>query len=170
MAAHLELGAPERGGGDVPEHVLDEVHVVFVVLVGGHGLDHRELGVVAAVNALVAEIAADGIDLVEPGDDQALEVKLVGDGQVHVAAQRVDMGLERLGRAAAVLRLDDRRGELHEPAPVQEGPDGRHHAGDGGKPLRAAAGRGSGPGNACAAPAPGPSTRTTGRAGAGWLW
>ena len=108
MAAHLELSAPEGGGGDVAEHVLDEVHVVFVVLVGGHGLDHRELGVVAAVNALVAEIAADGIDLVEPGDDEALEVELVRDGQVHVAAERVDMRLERLGRAAAVLRLDDR--------------------------------------------------------------
>ena len=59
----------------------------------------------------------------------------MGDGQVHVAAERVDMGLERLGRAAAVLRLDDGGGELHEATPIQEGPDGRHHAGDGGKAL-----------------------------------
>ena len=52
----------------------------------------------------------------------------MGNRQVHVAAQRVDVRLERLGRAAAVLRLDD-------PAPVQEGADGRNHARDRGKPF-----------------------------------
>ena len=135
MAAHRELSAPKSRGGNVAEHLLDEVHVVFVVLVGGHGLDHGELGVVAAINALVAEIAADSIDLVKPGHDEALEVELVRDGEIHVAPERVHVRLERFRRAPAILRRDDRRRELHEPAPVQKGPDGRHHAGDGGKPL-----------------------------------
>src|ERR1039458_5825280 len=90
----------------------------------------------APVDALVPEVAADGIDLVEPGNNQALEVKLVRDGQIHIAAQRVDMGLEWLGRPAAILRLDDWRGELHEAAPVEERPNSRHHASDGGKPLQ----------------------------------
>ena len=61
----------------VAEHVFDQVHVILVILVGRHGFDHRELGMMAAVDAFVAKIAADGVNLVIAGDDEALEIKLV---------------------------------------------------------------------------------------------
>ena len=77
MAANLELRPAKHSHRDVPEHLLDQIHVVFVVLVRGHGLDHGKLRMMAPVNPFVAEVTADGIDLVITGYDQALEVKLV---------------------------------------------------------------------------------------------
>jgi hypothetical protein len=44
-------------------------------------LEHGELGVVGVVRALVAEIPADLEDLLDPADDQALQVKLKRDPQ-----------------------------------------------------------------------------------------
>lgn len=126
MSANLELGLAEDGGRDVAEHALDEVHVVFVILVGRHRLDHREFRMMASVDAFVAKVSTDGKDLVVARDDEPLEVEFMGDGQVHVAAQGIDMRFERLGCAAAVLRLDDRSLEFHEPLAGQKGTNRRH--------------------------------------------
>ena len=50
-------------------------------------LEHRELGVVGGVDALVAEDAADLVDPLEAADDQPLEVELDRDAQVQLAGR-----------------------------------------------------------------------------------
>src|SRR5262249_37807033 len=83
-----------------------------------------------SVDSLVSKIAPDGIDFVEPGDDEPFEIELMGDRQVHIAPQSIDMRFKGLGRAAPVLRLNGRGVELEESAPVQERPDRGNHAAD----------------------------------------
>ena len=46
-------------------------------------LEHRELGVVGRVDALVAEVLAELVDALQPADDQPLEVQLGRDPQVQ---------------------------------------------------------------------------------------
>ena len=62
-------------------------------------LEHRELGAVRGVDALVAEVAADLVDPVQAADDQPLEVELDRDAQVHRLVERVEV--RENGRAAA---------------------------------------------------------------------
>ena len=80
--------------------VADRV-VVAVRLVR---LQHGELGVVGGVHALVAEDPADLVDLLDPADDQPLEVKLQRDPQVQLHVVGVDPGDERARVGAAVHR------------------------------------------------------------------
>ena len=75
-AAHEPLGAV---GDDLP------------VRVGLVPLEHRELGVVLGREALVAEVLADLVDALEAAHDQALEVELGGDPQVHRVVERVEV-------------------------------------------------------------------------------
>src|SRR5262245_60664105 len=89
----------------------------------------------AAIDPLVSEIAADRINLVVPSHYQALEVKFVGDREIHVTTKRVYMGFEWLCRAAAILRLDRRRMKLQKTASVKILADRRQHAADASKPL-----------------------------------
>ena len=112
------------GASRLGDHLLDHRHHVVVVDVGLVGLEHRELGVVLEAHALVAEVLADLVDLVEAADDAALEVQLGGDAQVEVALERVVVGDERPRQGAAVERLQDRRLDLDEAAPVEEAADG----------------------------------------------
>ena len=79
------------------------------------GLQQRELGVVAEVDALVAERAAELEDPLHAADAQPLEVQLGGDAQVQVEVVGVDVGEERPGVGAAVDLLQDRRLDLEEP-------------------------------------------------------
>ena len=51
--------------GDMADHILGEVHDVFDVLIGGVQLHGGKFGVMAHVHPLVAEDAADLIDLIE---------------------------------------------------------------------------------------------------------
>ena len=62
---------------------LVELHHVVDVPVRGVELEHRELGVVRRVDAFVAEDAPDLVDALEAADDQALEVQLGRDAQLH---------------------------------------------------------------------------------------
>ena len=87
--------------GQVAEELLGVVHHRVEVAVGLVELKHRELGVVAAVDAFVAEVA---VDLEHPrhaGHQQALEVELWRDAQKQVDVQRVVVGLERPRGGAA---------------------------------------------------------------------
>ena len=68
---------------------------------------------------LVAEVLADLVDALEPADDQALEVQLVGDPQEEVAVELVVVGHERPRQRAAVERLEDRGLDLEEAALVE---------------------------------------------------
>ena len=92
----------------------------MVVRVGLVGLEHRELGVVLVRDALVAEVLAELVDLLEAADDQPLQVELGRDPQVERAVERVVVGGERPRERAAVERLQHRRLDLQEAALVEE--------------------------------------------------
>ncbi len=94
VAPDVDLGGAVEGAGDALEHGLDELHHPVVVLVGHIYLHAGELGVVGAVHALVAEVAAELVDAFEAADNQALEVQLVGDAEVEVDVERVVVGDE----------------------------------------------------------------------------
>ena len=84
---------------------LGEVHHVAVVAERLVRLEHRELGVVRGVDALVAEHATDLEHAVEAADDQALQLQLQRDAQVQVDVERVVVRDERPRRRAALERL-----------------------------------------------------------------
>ena len=80
------------------------------------------------VDALVAEDPAQLVDLVEPADDQPLEVKLGGDAQVKLLVQRVMMGEERAGVSTPGHRHQHRRIHLQKPPVVEEVADAADNA------------------------------------------
>ena len=80
---------------------LDQVHHLVVVGERLVGLEQGELGVVAGVEALVAEDAADLEDAFHAADDEPLERQLERDPHVHVDVERVVVGDERPRRGAA---------------------------------------------------------------------
>ncbi len=120
LAAEVVLGAVgprhRRRPGDRDRRVLDEVlrEVGDAVVVGVRlvRLEHRELGAVRGVGALVAEVAVDLEHPVEPAHDGALEEQLGRDAQVELGVERVGLRHERPGRGAAVLHLQHRRLDL----------------------------------------------------------
>ena len=86
MAAEGDL--PRAGGvGDGGDQRLGTGHRVAVVGVGLVPLDLRELRRVLVRDALVAEVLAQLVDLLEPADDEPLEVELVGDPQEEVGVE-----------------------------------------------------------------------------------
>ena len=108
---------------DQPLHPGHRVPVVGVRLVP---LELRELRVVLVADALVAEVLAQLVDLLEPAHDQPLQVQLGRDPEIEVGVELVRTRHERLGEAASVARLQDRRLDLDEPLPVEEPARGGH--------------------------------------------
>ena len=117
------------------DELLGAAHHVLAVGVGLVELEHRELGVVLVRDALVAEVLAELVDLLEPADDEPLEVELGRNAQIKVAVERVVMRDERTGSGAAVERLQHRRLDLDKVGLVQRATDARDHAGAGDEPL-----------------------------------
>jgi hypothetical protein len=89
----------------------------------------------AAVDPFVAEVPANRVDLVEARHNQPLQIQLVRDRQIHFAPEGIDVRFERLRRAAAVLRLNDRRLKLQESALIKERANCRDHSADISKTL-----------------------------------
>ena len=114
-----DLRRAQRLERDELDQVLHAPHRVLVVGVGLVPLEHRELGVVLVRHALVAEVLADLVDLLEPTDDQPLEIELGRDAQVEILVEHVVVRDERLGERPAVARLEDRRLDLDEALAVQ---------------------------------------------------
>ena len=108
--------ARERGLGD---ERLGQLHHVVVVAERLVGLEQRELGVVAGVEPLVAEDAADLEHAVHAADEQPLQRQLERDPQVHLDVERVVVGDERARRRAAGLAQQHRRLDLAEAAVEQ---------------------------------------------------
>ena len=82
------------------EERLAELHHRVVVAVGLVGLEHRELGVVVAIDALVAEVAPQLVHALHAPDEHPLEVQLERDAQLHRDVERMVRG-ERTGVRAA---------------------------------------------------------------------
>src|SRR5690606_15356876 len=99
-----------------------------VVAVGLIDLEHGELGVVAARDALVAEVAADLEDAVIAADEHALEVEFERNAQHEIGVEGVVMRLERTGRRAAGDALKDGRLDFEELAVLQKTADMRDDA------------------------------------------
>src|SRR5215469_7631183 len=106
--------------GETAGGFLDPVHEVAVVGVRQVQLEHRELGIVLGRHALVAEVAVYLVHALEPADDQALQIQLRGDAQVHVQIECVVVGTERPRRRPARYRLHHRRLDLEEVERIEE--------------------------------------------------
>src|SRR3979411_829927 len=87
------------------QRLFDPVHQVAVVPVGEVQLEHGELGIVARGQPLVAEVAVDFVYTLETAHDQALQVQLRRNPQVHVHIERVVMRDERLCCSSSGNRL-----------------------------------------------------------------
>jgi hypothetical protein len=70
--------------------------------------------------SLVAEIAVDLVDALDAPDDQALQVQLRRNAQVHVQVERVVVSAKRARGGAARDRLHHRRLDLEKVQGVQE--------------------------------------------------
>jgi hypothetical protein len=124
-AGVCQLRRARRFARGVAEHLLGEVHQVAVVPVRRVELEHRELGVVADRDALVAEAPVDLEDALEAADDEALEIQLGRDAQEHLLVERVVVGHERPGVGAAGDRMEHRRLDLDEAVLDHEAADRR---------------------------------------------
>ena len=89
-AAEARPGRPRALLRDGRDQVLDPLHRVGVVRVGLVPLEHRELGLVLVRDAFVAEVLAELVDLLQPADDEALEVELRCDAEIEVGVQRFE--------------------------------------------------------------------------------
>ena len=114
-----DLRRPDRFLRRALHQRLRPLHRVVVVGVGLVPLELRELRRVLVGDALVAEVLRDLVHLLEPADDQALQVQLVRDAEVDVLVEVVRVRDERLGEGASVLRLQDRRLDLDEALAVE---------------------------------------------------
>ena len=90
-------------------------------------LEHRELGVPAVADALVAEAATDLEHPLHAADDEPLQVQLGRDAQVEVHVEGVVVGDERLRQRAARDRVQQRRLDLDEAAVLEPPPHQRQH-------------------------------------------
>ena len=129
LAVALDLERPDRFAGHRRDQLLGHRRHVQVVAVGLVGLEHRELGVVLVGDALVAEVLAELVDLLETAHDQPLQIELGRDPQVQGAVEHVVVGREGTRQRAAVQRLQHGGLDLEEPALVEEAPDRAHHPG-----------------------------------------
>lgn len=93
------LGAAQNLFADMDYHVLGNIHHAVVIGVRLIQLKQRKFRIVARINALVAENAADFIYLIKAADNQPLEVQLQRNAHIHIDIKRVVMRDKR--RAAA---------------------------------------------------------------------
>ena len=100
---------PEDVDGSVLHQLLGEQAHGVVVAVRLVHLEHRELGVVRGVGALVPEVPVDLEDPVDSTDEQSLEVELGRDSQVERHVVGVDVGDEGTRVGAAVHHLEHGR-------------------------------------------------------------
>ncbi len=93
------------------------------------GLQHRELGGVRRIDALIAEDAPHLEDAIRAADHRPLQVQFERDSETHVDVERIEVRAERAGGCAAVQELEDRGLDLHVALPVE---GFAHCSGDGG--------------------------------------
>ena len=73
----------------IPHQLLGKAHQVLVVPISRVKLHHGEFGVVANGNAFVAEVAVDFEHPLKPPHQQAFQVQLRGNAQVHFLVKRI---------------------------------------------------------------------------------
>ena len=123
LAADRHDGRAERVAGGLGDQLLGDRHHVGPVGERLVQLHHRELGVVAGGDALVAEDPADLEHPLHAAHDQPLEVQLERDPEVEVHRQRVVVGRERPGMGATGLDVQHRCLDLDEALGVERAPE-----------------------------------------------
>ena len=103
-----DLAGAVNGIAQAPDRLLDPVHEITIIGVREVQLEHREFRVVLRRQALVAEVAVDLVDALEAADQQALQIQLGRDAQIHIQIERVVVRDERAGRRTARNRLHHR--------------------------------------------------------------
>ena len=110
-------------------HVLGNIHHAVVIGVCLIQLDGGELRVMTGVHALVAENTADLVYALQTAYDQALEVQLGRNTQIHINVQRVVVGDERTSRRTARNGVQARGLNLHKTAGIHKVADLAHDSG-----------------------------------------
>src|SRR5437763_6912064 len=113
---------------EVNHQRLGQLHHALDVGIGLVELEHRVLGAVPLVHALVAEDAADLEDAVVATDDEPFQIELERDAQIKVHVERVVVSSEGSRGGPAGQRLKDGRFHLNETATLEEGTRLFHHA------------------------------------------
>ena len=108
VIADLHLRRAVHGQRDTLQQVLGKAHHPVIILVLDVELHAGELRVVAAVHTFVAEVTADLVHALKSAYDEALEVELRRDTQVHIYVERVMMRDERTRTRTAGYLLQDR--------------------------------------------------------------
>ena len=109
VVANLDLCGAVDSQTDALQQFLRETHHPIIVFVAHVQLHTGKLRVVVAVHAFVAEITANLVHALKSAYNQALEVQLGCDTQVHVYVQRVVVRDERTSARSACYLLQDRR-------------------------------------------------------------
>ena len=97
-----------------------EVHQILVGSIGPVEFAGGEFGIVAGVDAFVAEVAVQLEDLFKAAHQQALEIEFRRDAHVQLQVQGVVLRHEGLGRGAARDGLHHGRFHFHEAALLQK--------------------------------------------------
>src|SRR4051794_9135560 len=108
-------------------HLLDQVCDLFEISVGPVPFEHRELRIVPPRYAFVPEVSVQLENLVEPPDQEPLEVKLGRDSQIQVESERLVMSSKRLRRRAAGHGLEHRRLHFEKTSRFHEASDFPHN-------------------------------------------
>src|SRR5436190_11507363 len=97
----LDDQRPQHPLRDLANHGLHQFHHALIITERLVRFEHRELGIVFAGKAFVAEVTANLINAIYATDKQALEIELQRNSQIKFAAKSVVKGLKWLGRGAA---------------------------------------------------------------------
>ena len=123
LRASADLQRPHHVLRHGRDHILNQLRHRLEIGVGPVGLEHGELGIVAARDAFVAEIAVDLEDLGEAADEQPLEVEFRRDPHVEIDAERVVLGDKRTRGGPAREGLHHGRLDLGEFARLEKAAD-----------------------------------------------
>ena len=112
--------------GRLLNEVLGQVHDLAKIRICLIELKHGELGVPAPAQPLVAEVAVDLVDAIEPTHRKPLEIKLGRDAKIQVDVERVVMCDEWLRHGAARDGLHHGSLDLDETLRVHVAAEGLH--------------------------------------------
>ena len=100
-----------------------------VVTVRFVSFEHRELGTVRRVGALVSEVAVDLEDALNPTHDRTLQVELGSNAQKELHVERIRMGDKRPSGCATVHHLQHGCLDLEKVPAAKRCPQRGHHGG-----------------------------------------
>ena len=131
-AFELHLGGPHRVARGLRQQLGGEIHQPLIIGIRLVKLQHGELGVVLRGKPLIAKVAVDLVDALQPAHHQPLQIQLRRDAQVEIDIERIVVRHERARRGAAIKRLHHRRFHFDEtprfelPPQRRDDPRARH--------------------------------------------